>query len=306
MAGAARAPPAPEDLIAEARSGPVVVFSISRYRSDTLLLTGSGITCLPLPLLTANAVIQRFHTFTEALTESADQDAGRRDRVAAQDTLHEVLEWLWDAAAGPVLDALDLDGGSDADLPRVWWVTGGMLGMLPLHAAGHHRDGGPSVMDRVVSSCTPTVRALRHARRSIAPGGGRTLIVAMPETPDQDPLPNAAAEAALLHERMPDALTLIGSLLLADHDGAPFTVAGLTSVNLERAELAYLSACSTALMSVVTLGSVELDPALRAELPGLAAAVPAVNQNADLVDEAIHLSSAFQLAGFRHVVSTVH
>ena len=332
------APPAPEDLIAEARSGPVVVFSISRYRSDALLLTGSGITCLPLPLLTADAVIQRFHTFTEALTESADPDAGWQDRVAAQDTLHEVLEWLWDAAAGPVLDALGLDGGSGADLPRVWWVTGGMLGMLPLHAAGHHRDGGPSVMDRVVSSCTPTIRALRHARRSIAPGGGRTLIVAMPETPDQDPLPNAAAEAALLHERMPDALTLIGSatraqvlaalpecsiahfachgvsdladpsdsrLLLADHDGAPFTVAGLTSVNLERAELAYLSACSTALMSVVTLGSVELDPALRAELPGLAAAVPAANQNADLVDEAIHLSSAFQLAGFRHVVSTL-
>lgn len=332
------APPAPEDLIAEARSGPVVVFSISRYRSDALLLTGSGITCLPLPLLTADAVIQRFHTFTEALTESADPDAGWQDRVAAQDTLHEVLEWLWDAAAGPVLDALGLDGGSGADLPRVWWVTGGMLGMLPLHAAGHHRDGGPSVMDRVVSSHTPTIRALRHARRSIAPGGGRTLIVAMPETPDQDPLPNAAAEAALLHERMPDALTLIGSatraqvlaalpecsiahfachgvsdladpsdsrLLLADHDGAPFTVAGLTSVNLERAELAYLSACSTALMSVVTLGSVELDPALRAELPGLAAAVPAANQNADLVDEAIHLSSAFQLAGFRHVVSTL-
>ncbi|MFI7128770.1 CHAT domain-containing protein [Nonomuraea sp. NPDC050153] len=40
-------------------------------------------------------------------------------------------------------------------------------------------------------------------------------------------------------------------------------------------------------------------------MPGLAAAVSAVNQNADLVDEAIHLSAAFPLAGFRHVVSTL-
>ncbi|MDX3104629.1 CHAT domain-containing protein [Nonomuraea angiospora] len=144
--------------------------------------------------------------------------------------------------------------------------------------------------------------------------------------------------AERLHERMPDALSLIGTatraqvlaalpectiahfachgvsdladpsesrLLLRDHDSAPLTVSSLASVNLERAELAYLSACSTALMSVVTLGSVEFDPALRAELPDLAAAMLAVNQNADLVDEAIHLSSAFQLAGFRHVVSTL-
>ncbi|NED00616.1 CHAT domain-containing protein, partial [Streptomyces sp. SID6648] len=107
-----------------------------------------------------------------------------------------VLEWLWDNAAGPVLGLLGHDRrpSAEADWPRVWWVPGGVLGLLPLHAAGHHTDPADdarrrTVLDRVVSSYTPTVRALRHARRT---SGGRVLppdasvrglIVAMPTTP---------------------------------------------------------------------------------------------------------------------------
>ncbi|MEV6057164.1 CHAT domain-containing protein [Streptomyces sp. NPDC052107] len=65
-------------------------------------------------------------------------------------------------------------------------------------------------------------------------------------------------------------------LLLHDHDTSPLTVSALTQVNLTRAQLAFLSACSTA------------DPGRE-----------------DLLDEAIHLTSAFQLVGFPHVVGTL-
>jgi CHAT domain-containing protein len=66
-------------------------------------------------------------------------------------------------------------------------------------------------------------------------------------------------------------------LLLRDHAIDPLTVASLAPVNLSRARLAYLSACQTA------------------------AIVPTDR----LVDEAIHLATAFQLAGFPGVVGTL-
>ncbi|MER7181270.1 CHAT domain-containing protein [Streptomyces hyaluromycini] len=64
--------------------------------------------------------------------------------------------------------------------------------------------------------------------------------------------------------------------LLHDYESAPLTVAGLAAVDLDQAQLAYPSACHTAV-----------------------SATPA------LFDETIHLTSAFQLAGFPHVVGTL-
>ncbi|MFC7304565.1 CHAT domain-containing protein [Streptomyces monticola] len=65
-------------------------------------------------------------------------------------------------------------------------------------------------------------------------------------------------------------------LLLHDHATTPLTVSALAKADLEGAQLAYLSACGTA-------------------APG----------STDLLDEAIHLTSAFQLAGFPHVIGTL-
>jgi CHAT domain-containing protein len=65
------------------------------------------------------------------------------------------------------------------------------------------------------------------------------------------------------------------SLLLHDHQSQPLTVIDIARLRLDRAEFAFLSACSTARTS------------------------------AGLADEAIHLASAFQLAGYRHVIGTL-
>ena len=66
------------------------------------------------------------------------------------------------------------------------------------------------VMDRVISSYTPTVGALTHARTAhaaAAPGAtSESLIVAMPTTPDlpdEGRLTYVPAEAALLQGRLP-------------------------------------------------------------------------------------------------------
>jgi len=312
-------PPAFDELAAQADRGPVVTFNVSRYRSDALILTRDGVTACPLPGLGYEEVVRQVAVFHFALAAATDPDA---DRIAAQRALRTVLEWLWEAAAEPALRALPpLDAGG-GPLPQVWWAPGGMLGLLPLHAAGFHTDPGRgperrTVLDRVVSSYTPTVRALRHARarRPAAGERPRSLIVSMPTTPGHAPLPSAAEETDRLRAVLKDPVVLgesasgTGSataaavlaqlkhcgvahfachgiseftdpsqskLLLQDHAETPLTVSALSQADLAHAQLAYLSACRTA-------------------HPG----------NPRLLGEAIHLTSAFQLAGFPHVIGTL-
>jgi len=318
-------PPAFEDLLEQARPGPIVTYNVSTYRSDALVLTTDGVAAIPLPGLAHDTLIEQITGFYLSLQSATSPHVSTTERAAAQRQLRTTLEWLWNAAAEPVLLFLGHTTAPppDADWPRVWWVTGGLLGLLPLHAAGHHTDPpGPqrrTVLDRVVSSHTPTIRALRHARTPRPDAADRAFIVAMPTTPglaDDGVLPNVPAEVALLRAHMPGAEVLIDSadgddalptkanvlarlphaaiahfachgaidpanpsgsrLLLSDHETDPFTIAGLAPVNLDRARLAYLSACSTALSG-----------------------------GAGLADEAIHLAAAFQLAGFPHVIGTL-
>ncbi len=75
--------------------------------------------------------------------------------------------------------------------------------------------------------------------------------------------------------RMPPCrlLTLPSSLLLHDHD--PLTVTALMHLRLADADLAFLSACSTTQTSHA------------------------------LADEAVHLTAAVHLAGYRHVIGTL-
>ena len=328
-------PPASSELQAQASSGPVVTFSVSALRTDALLLTTDDVTCLPLPGLSQDKLIAEVEAFNSALEAASDPAASRTERLEAEVRLGATLEWLWDVAAGPVLDALGYDSqpGPDQDWPRVWWATGGLLGMLPLHAAGYHsgQEGQPqhrTVMDRVVSSYTPTVRALRYAREraSAAADTMRSLIIAMPVTPGLPPgteLTNVTEEVGYVRSLVPDPVILSepdadiaepaadsagtptratvlahldqcpiahfachgaadpsdpsrSLLLLHDHDRDPLTVASLSAVNLTHARLAYLSACRTAYTSTQTL-----------------------------IDEAIHLAAAFQLAGFPQVIGTL-
>lgn len=331
-------PPALDDLLSEAEAGAVVILNVSRHRSDALTLTGTGVDSVQLPELTLEEVSRRNQAFRDALLlAQAPGSASRRRRAQAE--LTDTLEWLWDVAAGPVLDGLGHreQPTEDSNWPRVWWVPSGPLTQLPLHAAGHHADevdvpGRRTVMDRVVSSYTPTVRALRHAREQrtrhradsarATAKPPRALIVAMPTTPGHADLEHVLDEVAVVRQHLREATVLSGPdqlgeppatlpttptrrrvlerladcavahfachgesdredpsssrLLLCDHNEAPLTVARLAAVHLDRAELAYLSACRT---TVVETGA--------------------------LADEPIHLTTALQIAGFPHVIGTL-
>jgi tetratricopeptide (TPR) repeat protein len=306
-------PPALTDLLAESVHGPIVTFNNSEFGADALLLTTDAVRSVPLPGLVHGEVIARVEAFDRALHTTA-HSPDREARRSAQRELTEILGWLWEEATGPVLAALGYDKPQHPDTPpaawpRLWWAPGGLLGMLPLHASGYHDGSGAAVLDRVVSSYTPTIGALRYARRPRRSPPDTALIVAMPRTPD---VPGRLAfvpeEARIVGRHIPaavepatpttaDVLRRLpehavvhfachgisdpanpsrSRLLLHDHATSPLTVASLAAVHLENAQLAYLSACETARIG-----------------------------DLDLADEFIHLTSAFQLAGYPHVVGTL-
>jgi hypothetical protein len=173
-----------------------------------------------------------------------------RSRYPTAQRSRQVLGWLWDNAAGPVLHALGHQGppAPGQPWPRLWWVPGGLLSLLPVHAAGHHTNppdpAGRTVMDRVISSYTPTIGALAHARtpHTAAPAtASRSLIVAMPTTPglpSQGRLRYVPAEAAMLQARLP-----CPTLLTEPPDGHTITE---SLIPTKAAVLEHLPGCAIA------------------------------------------------------------
>lgn len=311
-------PPDAARLTAQAAEGPVVYVSAAPTRCDALILTGDPeqpVHVVPLRDLTAVEVGLRIVALGKAIETTDDPDAAPATRRAAQAGILDVLAWLWDTVTEPVLTALGHTAPPAAGepWPRVWWCPVGILAYLPLHAAGRHEDladdsphrAAPrAVLDRVVSSYTATVRGLAHARGRILSTAG-TAIVAVPDAPGVSPLDGAVTEAGLLTELVPNAKVFTrptrasvldalpdhpvvhfachaephrmdpwqGRLILHDHATDPLTVADIAALRLDGG-LAFLSACNTTLTA-----------------PRLA-------------DEALHLTGAFQLAGYPHVVGT--
>jgi tetratricopeptide (TPR) repeat protein len=311
------------DLIPATTRGPVVVVNMSDLRCDALIVTSAGVSCIPLPLLTAPDIRQHTTRYLQAygrLTHGQDGDAVGGTGSPDPDQVHsEVLEWLWDAVAEPVLAALDIRGAPAPGQawPRIWWCPTGLLTLLPLHAAGYHAaPPGPdvpprTVLDRVISSYTPTLGALADATRAdagadVGADDGTLLFVGVPESPGMPRLPGASDDRDLLFHRLGprlhvlfaedatveavrDALTSHrwahfschgqqdlmapskGGLALSD---GTLTVTGLSAQG-HAGEFAFLAACQTA------------------------------TGGAALPDETISLATAIHYAGYRHVVATL-
>lgn len=170
-------------------------------------------------------------------------------------------------------------------LPHITWCPTGPLTQLPLHAAGAYSDPeGPHIYDLAVSSYTPSLSALLRCYEGAAKyqPSPSALILTQPDTPNlHAPLPGTQAEGRQLHEFLSQS-QITAELL--EHDQAtiasvrrvidqhswvhfschgmqdekdltqsafylfdgPLTLTDLTSTVAEKAELAFLSACQTA------------------------------------------------------------
>ncbi|KAJ4244166.1 hypothetical protein NW762_014547 [Fusarium torreyae] len=290
--------PSAAEIQATAKDGPIVIINISQFRCDALIMELSGTRTVPLPYISWDTIHHR--------------DRG---------TL-ETLEWLWDDIVSPVFDALGLtQQPSDDHWPHIWWIPTGRLVGFPLHAAGYHiGPNSETALDRAVSSYSSSVKTLIHSRRQqgYRPQETRAdadlVLVSMDVTPEQDNLEHATEEIRAIRNVVGNSTTLSpkeplslkkdvlsalrscsvfhfaghgradplnplqSCLLLSDWQKDPLSVESVLDINLGREMpfLAYLSACGSGKIQV-----------------------------AGLVDEAIHMTTAFQLSGFQHVIGTL-
>jgi CHAT domain-containing protein len=234
--------------------------------------------------------------------------------VRLENRISGVLEWLWESIAEPVLNSLGYSEqpSGNSTWPTVWWCPTGIVSYLPIHAAGYHDlstvPSNRTVMDRVVSAYTSTIKALKYSRnRNSQPTYPTTFIGAMPTTAHYRKLPKARDEAYRVKyitkkystvqvvenitvQELGNQLPQTGIVHLVCHavaepepstsrllleDGS-LSMAEISRMKIQEGALAYLSACSTA--------------------SGCAEAIK---------DECISLSTGFQVAGFARVVGTL-
>ncbi|GGM94612.1 hypothetical protein GCM10011609_35120 [Lentzea pudingi] len=293
--------PSMDGLRAQASGGPIIYVLAHHLSGHALIVTSDATQVVPLPEYTLKAAAEQADRLSTSLSNAADRMRSAAARSQAQQDVLELLGWLWDVAAEPVMCALGHTATTDHP-PRLWWCPVGVSTLLPLHAAGR---GDDAVANRVISSYTPTIRALGHARARRSGHSGRSLlVVAVPDAPGVPPLPGVTCEADLLrqlvpgatvlpaatHDAVAEALTRHRIAHFACHSFAdlvdpsssrleltdgPLTVSELSRLQLGHGELAYLSACGT------------------------------VGIDRRHADEAAHLTAAFQLAGYRAVVGTL-
>lgn len=188
---------------------------------------------------------------------------------------------------------------------------------IPLHAAGNYLSCRPdTALDRVVSSYSSSIRVIVHGRQqrfASLTANRKVALVTIEDTPGLRNLDFAreetnrvravctsmridATEPGLGKKEVLSALEtcwmfhfaghgmayptnpLQSQLLLKDWKEDPLTVASLLDTNLgpRLSFIAYLSACGTGQVG-----------------------------KKELIDEGIHLTAAYQLAGFRHVIGTL-
>ncbi|KAL9124338.1 MAG: hypothetical protein Q9217_006321 [Psora testacea] len=300
--------PTADELMAAAKPGPIVVVNVAPFRCDAILIEHHQIRALYLPRL--------------SMTEVEDRSENLRiSGPALSPQITSILEWLWDAVAGPCLDALGFRNPVlDDNWPHVWWIPTGKLSFLPLHAAGRHMKGSKeTVLDKVISSYSLSIKALIYGRGQISQKAEpearqNALLISMPETPNKTNLPFAADELTVLENMCPslqlNAIRLQqrtrGEVLkhlktckifhFAGHGHADSFEPSNSCLLLEDWQ-----------MNPLTMGRLR-DLRLQENAPFLgylSACSTGANEADKLHDEGINLVSACQLAGFRHVVGTL-
>ncbi|KAF8122961.1 TPR-like protein [Boletus edulis] len=282
--------------------GPVIIVNASRYGCDALVVLLDR-DPVHIPLQITQESVRDLSMELHASTE-------RAKKVDVTRELGSLLRNLWDQVVSPVVDFLL------TILPlqsRIWWCPTAEFSVLPLHAAGPYRKGERNLSGLYISSYTPTLSALIRARRptpsNTAGGGKRFIAIGQANAIGQVELHSVGTELANIGQHiiglasftqiegpescisrvaeelcktewvhfachgLPNRIRPFESAFTL-HDGH-LTIERIMRCEPENPQFAYLSACHT------TVGDEESP------------------------DEAIHLASAMQFAGFRSVIGTM-
>ena len=287
------------DLQRAASGGPVIIVNASKYSCDALIVLLDR-DPVHIPLQITQGDVRDLSRECHDLTKRA------RGRDVTEE-FTAFLRKLWDQIVSPIVDFLQ------RTLPpqsRIWWCPTAEFSALPLHAAGPYMEGRQNLADIYIPSYTPTLTALIRARRrdlsSSATRRKRFIAIGQANAVGANQLPSTGAELDIVGQRVVGLAAFtriegeeccISRVVeeLGENDwvhlacpGLPnsqkpfesafalcdghFTIHRIIGYDLKNAEFAYLSSSDT------TVGD---------------------------EDEAIHLASAMQFAGFRSVIGTM-
>ncbi|KIK39487.1 hypothetical protein CY34DRAFT_328663 [Suillus luteus UH-Slu-Lm8-n1] len=298
-------PPLFSDLQEAARDGPIIVLVASKSSCDAItILHQQPPTSIQLP-----TNLTQLQELVIALREAIKKDAGPKGNQTA---LIKVLRMLWDDVVRLVVQNL---GRFAPRGSRIWWCPTSLFNFLPLHAAGEYRANGESLSQRYISSYTPSLTALMRARRSHARSLSVPFAAIGQNCPaghsSESTLEFVEPELELVRSLLPNLLTVSFTKItsvdatksralcaMQDHTwlhfachgtqnhwepfmsaflmrDQPLSLLDITQTDLSRHEVAFLSACDTAVGDSST------------------------------PDEVIHLATGLQFAGVKSVVGTL-
>ncbi|KAJ6002595.1 hypothetical protein N7451_005142 [Penicillium sp. IBT 35674x] len=324
-----KTPDTPADIQCYAHGAPIVFINVTAYRSDAIVITRDDVRHLPLPSFD----MEQVKTYVLRFAIAVHHLGSEKDQAEVLSEYQEVMRWLWEAAAKPVLSFIDWDQyipGPNGK-PRIIWVSVGWLSILPIHAAGDFEIPPSSnskeptcVHDMVVSSYTNSLKALefirhiaeqrtRKPRSSMNP---KALVAAMATTPGFGPEADLNVEPEI--SAIKNILSpLVGVEILMQPSSS--TVKAKITPETAILHIACHARADdkdpsrSAIMlqdnqtkpppfSVRTLLNLDLKSC---GLVYLSACESGVSKVLSLRDEGIHIAGAFHIAGVSHVISTL-
>ncbi|KAF8431636.1 CHAT domain-containing protein [Boletus edulis BED1] len=271
------------ELQRAASGGPVIIVNASQYSCDALVILLDR-DPVHIPLQIAQASVRNLSEELHASTE-------RAKKVDVTRELGSLLRNLWDQVVSPIMDFL--------------------LTTLPLQS--RIWKGERNLSDLYISSYTPTLSALIRARRpapsNTSGGGKRFVAIGQANAIGQVELHSVGTELANIGQR------IIGLASFTQIDG-PESCISRVAEELYRTEWVHL-AChglpnrTRPFESAFALrdGHFTIERIMRCEPENpqfayLSACHTTVGDE-ESPDEAIHLASAMQFAGFRSVIGTM-
>lgn len=315
--------PTVEELQDVAVHGHIVVFNVTKWRSDAIIVpkkSSIGVYSVPLPGLKYDEL----ERFTPYVTGKEKIVSGPSSTKAARnEKMRELLRYLWRQAVVPVLDSLKINRKqpSSADtLPRIWWVMSGLMSIFPLHAAGENWGEGSleNTASHVISSYIPTIKALKYARdknvSNLSEKSQSFLIASMPETEGMRSLRVAGEVSAVkkcaasfqvdrvVARDTPSKEQIMEELKSARI--AHFICHGSLDINNPSDSCLLFKQEDDGKAGRLRVRDVAALSMEHAHIAYLSACSTAETAEKTLVDETIHLASSFQLVGFPHVIGT--
>ena len=329
-----------KDMKALASEGPIIAINVSRYRSDAIIVTTEDIILVELRNMKYEDLHRKMADL-DALNDGSRRDLASRvpsQQVNGKEAASSALLWLWEIAVKPILESTPL-----TSTKRVWWITSGIIGRAPLHAAGDHKPGSTNnTISQVKSSYISSFKALRHTRERNARAAANheshslshskmLLVTVSKNPPGHRDLDTSAEEAAIQAIFAPsgnrDDVSRLSHLdppipkyilmLLPKHTFVHFACHG-KSVGYDPSQSGLLLLDANKEAEMLTVMDLEMvigfdlasGSMTAAQNAGLVAYLSAcstaeIGPDEQLTSEAINLGNSFQSLGFRHVIATL-